>query len=159
MRIPTNLGHPCLLQVPVFLKDQLQYRRLRLLTERHREWCPESQQGELWNPLLSPFQVSIWNRQLFPSRRCPWFRIFNGANFLSDCNRTQRGRETWNEKNLSRVLDGATRMALMRALKWAPTWYVSAEVWDPFNGQPLDQVWMWYESWSLSWDISSGGSF
>ena len=30
---------------------------------------------------------------------------------------TQRGRETRNEKNLSRVLDGATRMAFMRALK------------------------------------------
>ena len=63
------------------------------------------------------------------------------------------------EKNFSRILDHAMRTASLRALKWAPTWCVSAEVWDPFYGQPLDQVWMWYESWSLSWGISSGGSF
>ena len=53
----------------------------------------------------------------------------------------------------------ATWSASLRALKWAPTWYVSAEVRNPFYGQPLDQVWMWYESWKVSWDISSGGSF
>ena len=47
----------------------------------------------------------------------------------------------------------------LRALKWAPTWYVSADTWDPFYGQPLDQVWIWCESWSVSPDISSGGSF
>ena len=49
----------------------------------------------------------------------PWTRnVFNA----------QRGRETWNEKKFSRILDGVTRMALMRASKWAPTWYVSTRV-------------------------------
>ena len=43
-----------------------------------------------------------------------FFLLLGGWNGGND---TQRGRETRNEKNFSRVLDGATRMALMRALK------------------------------------------
>ena len=50
-------------------------------------------------------------------------------------------------------------MPLLRALKWAPTWYVWADIPDPFYGQPLDQVWIWCESWNVSWNISSWGSF
>ena len=83
----------------------------------------------------------------------------NIQNSFQDGILAQSGRGTWNAKKTSKDFKGATRMALMKALKWAPTWYASADTWYPFYGQPLDQVWMWYESLSVSWDISSGGSF
>jgi len=72
---------------------------------------------------------------------------------------TQRGRETWNEKNFSRFLDGATRMALMRALKWAPTWYVSADFPTFISYPDLIKRLAIKGISGVSWDISSGGSF
>ena len=73
--------------------------------------------------------------------------------------RAQRGRETRNEKNFSRVLDGATRMALMRALKWAPTWYVSADFPTFISYPDLIQRLAIKGFWDVSPDLSSGGSF
>ena len=74
-------------------------------------------------------------------------------------NYAQRGRETWNEKNFSRVLDGATRMALVRALKWAPTWYVSAHFPTFISYQDLIQRLAIKGISGVSWDISSGAHF
>ena len=71
----------------------------------------------------------------------------------------QRGRETWNEKKFSRILDGATRMALMRALKWAPTWYVSADIATFISYPDLIQRLAIKGIWGVSPDLSSGGSF
>ena len=45
-------------------------------------------------------------------------------------------------EKISRILESVMRIASLRAVKRAPTCYVSAETLDPFYGQPLDQVWM-----------------
>ena len=72
-----------------------------------------------------------------------------------------RGRETWNnkKKRFSRILDGATRLALMRALEWALTWYVSADTSTFISHPDLIQRLAIKGISGVSWDMSSGGSF
>ena len=48
---------------------------------------------------------------------------------------TLRLTYSWNEKKISRVFSGATRTALLKALKWAPTWYVWADT-STFTSYP-----------------------
>ena len=62
-------------------------------------------------------------------------------------------------KNLSKDFKGATRMALMRALKWAPTWYVSADISTFISYPDLIQKLAIKGISGVSPDISSGGSF
>ena len=50
-------------------------------------------------------------------------------------------------------------MALMRALKWAPTWYVSADFPTFISYPDLIQRLAIKGISGVSWDISSGGSF
>ena len=62
-------------------------------------------------------------------------------------------------KNLSKDFKGATRMALMRALKWAPTWYVSADISTFISYPDLIQRLAIKGISGVSPDLSSGGSF
>ena len=63
------------------------------------------------------------------------------------------------KKKFSRILDGATRMTLIRALKWAPTWLVSADTSTFISHPDLIQRLAIKGIWYVSPDLSSGGSF
>ena len=102
----------------------------------HEKW-PKSTEKWVWKLLL---MENCWNYSRFKKGR-PLEPHYQKGNETG----SQSGWETRNGKKFSRILVSAMRTASLRALKWAPTWYVSAEVWNPFNGQPLDQVWIWYE--------------
>jgi len=81
----------------------------------------------------------------------------NHLGLLENC---QSGRGTRNaEKNLSKDFKGGTRMALMRALKWAPTWYVSADISTFISCPDLIQRLAIKGISGVSPDLSSGGSF
>ena len=60
-------------------------------------------------------------------------------------------------KNLSKDFKGATRIALMRALKWAPTWKVSFQL--SLSHPDLIQRLAIKGILDVSKDLSSGGSF
>ena len=62
-------------------------------------------------------------------------------------------------KKFSGILDGATRMALMTASKWAPTWCVSTDTSTFISHPDLIQRLAIKGISGVSWDISSGGSF
>ena len=107
------------------------------------------------------FKLARWFRHKISSvRNCAHLNIdFFLFHSHITLHTAQSGRETWNEKNFSRFLDGATRMALMRALKWAPTWYVSADFPTFISYPDLIQRLAIKGIWDVSWDLSSGGSF
>ena len=112
-----------------------------------------------------PLQILAWSdnwiisEMKIPQNRDTTLFFIYQLSRGSSRNWPQRGRETWNEKNFSRVLDGATRMALMRALKWAPTWYVSADFPTFISYPDLIQRLAIKGIWDVSPDLSSGGSF
>ena len=62
-------------------------------------------------------------------------------------------------KNLSKDFKGGTRMALMRALKWAPTWCVSADFPTFISYPDLIQRLAVKGISGVSPDLSSGDSF
>ena len=73
------------------------------------------------------------------------------------CNHSPAG-ELEMRKYLLKDFKGATRMAIMRASKWAPTWYVSANT-STFIYPDLIQRLAIKGIWNVSQNLSSGGSF
>ena len=106
------------------------------------------------------FHVSLPRCVRFRNERSGFseYRIRKSGFLCGPC-QPQRGRETRNGKKISRILYSGTRMALMRALKWAPTWYVSADSSTFISHPDLIQRLAIKGISYVSSDIPSGGSF